>query len=298
MKKSLIVLVILLALIGFFATDIKKEESLLGLVTREEITAPQIQIEPATIYPGDPVFITIISTSTPVSFLWDSKQVPLFTYEKKPRALIAIDFSEKVLKHTVTAQLQSGEVLTKEVTITPRPKIERPLGIPEKLGGNTPKAAESLVKNLANENYILNTVKTATTTLWTKPFQYPVAKVFVTDDYGYNRNTVSQTIVHKGTDFRATVGTEVRAMNRGIVRLARPFTIYGNSVVIDHGLGVQTLYMHLSELKVKEGQTVEVGTLIGKSGDTGYVEAPHLHISVKINSVSIDPMTFMKFFVK
>ncbi len=167
-----------------------------------------------------------------------------------------------------------------------------------KICGNTPQAAQNLVKNLAAENAIINNIKSENINLWTKAFRYPLENIFITDDYGYDRATGDETIVHKGTDFRATVGTEVRAMNRGIVRIAREFTVYGNTVVIDHGLGVQTLYMHLSKLEVEEGDVVNAGTLLGESGDTGYADAPHLHISVKISAVSIDPMTFLRFFVK
>ncbi len=223
--------------------------------------------------------------------------MPIFNYEGKTTALVPVDFNEKVLKHLVTVKFKN-KIATSTVILTPRKKIEKPLGIPEKLGGNTPAAATNLLNNLAAENYILNTVKTATTTLWTKPFQYPLTSIFITDPYGYDRQTVGDTIVHKGTDFRAQIGTPVTAMNRGIVRIARLFTVYGNTVIVDHGQGVQTLYMHMSKLNVKEGDIIEQGQVIGLSGDTGYADAAHLHISVKINVISIDPMTFMKFFVQ
>lgn len=260
--------------------------------------APLVEVKPDVILPGDPVFITINASSSPVSILWDKENLPIFTYEGKSRVLTAIDFSSKVTQHVVSVKLKSGQTLIQNVLITPREKIEKPLGIPEKLGGNTPAAATNLVNTLAAENKILNSVKSSPSPLWTKPFQYPLANVFITDTYGYDRDTVNQTIVHKGTDFRAAIGTEVHAMNKGIVRIARKFTAYGNAVVIDHGLGVQTLYMHMSRLDVKEGDTVEPGDLLGLSGDTGYVEAPHLHISVKINTISIDPAVFLSLFNK
>ena len=85
-------------------------------------------------------------------------------------------------------------------------------------------------------------------------------------------------------------------MNRGVVRLSKKFTVYGNTVIIDHGNGVMTLYMHLSKRLVKEGSLVEQGQTIGKSGMTGYAEHPHLHISVRINNTSIDPLEFLKLF--
>ncbi|MDB5258949.1 MAG: peptidase [Candidatus Taylorbacteria bacterium] len=258
--------------------------------------AEPIEIQPQAIMPGDPVYVTVNATGTPSAILWDAKSVPIFHYAGKTRALLPVSFNEKVLAHTVTVQFVGGGAMTKDVRITPREKIEKPLGIPEKLGGNTQAAATTLVNNLARENAVLNAVHTEPEPLWNKTFRYPLTDVFVTDPYGYGRQTVNQSIAHKGTDFRAVIGTDVHAMNRGIVRIARPFTVYGNTVVIDHGLGVQTLYMHMSELRVREGDVVELGTLLGKSGDTGYVEAAHLHISVKIRGVSIDPMTFMGFF--
>lgn len=286
--KKLLLLIIPLLLLSFIGVRAY------NYVTRE----PQLIIKPEIILPGDPVFITIDSWSKPKSILWDTKPLSLFLYDRKTRALKPIDFEEKKLEHVVTVTFEDGKTIIKNIKITPRPKIEKPLGIPEKLGGNTVAAASSLIKNLAAENVILNTIKTATTTLWTKAFNYPLTNVFITDDYGYSRATVGQTITHKGTDFRAQVGTEVKAMNSGIVRIARLFTVYGNTAVIDHGLGVQTLYMHMSKLNVKEGDLVEAGDLIGWSGDTGYADAAHLHISIKINAVSIDPMTFLGFFIQ
>jgi hypothetical protein len=254
-----------------------------------------ISIYPGIILPGDPVFITVHSSSTPTEILFDGRKLSLFMYQGVPRAVVAIDFNEKDLNHEVSVTLSNDEVIKVPVTITPREKIELPLGIPDKLGGNTPEASKVLVSNLAKENAEINNIETGLTQLWTERFSDPLSSIFVTDDYGYDRKTVGQTIVHKGTDFRAAVGTEVRAMNDGVVRLARTYTVYGNSIIIDHGLGVQTLYMHLSKIDVKEGDVVKAGQVIGKSGMTGYAEAAHLHISVKIDRISIDPMVFMGF---
>jgi murein DD-endopeptidase MepM/ murein hydrolase activator NlpD len=85
-------------------------------------------------------------------------------------------------------------------------------------------------------------------------------------------------------------------MNRGVVRLSKKLNTYGNTVVVDHGLGLMTMYMHLSKREVVEGQLVLRGQEIGKSGQTGYAEMPHLHVSIRIAGISIDPMKFMDFF--
>jgi murein DD-endopeptidase MepM/ murein hydrolase activator NlpD len=257
---------------------------------------PIISVMPKIIYQGDPVLITITSSTTLKEMLFNNKILPLFNYDGKERAFLAIDFNENKLEHDIKLKLSNGMVLNQPLVVTIRKKEERPLGIPDKLGGNTPEAAKTLVSNLSKENATLNSVKTAATIFWKDAFIFPLKTIFVTDEYGYNRKTVDYTIPHKGTDFRAPVGTEVMAMNKGVVRIAREYVIYGNTIVVDHGQGVNTLYMHLSELKVKEGDTVEIGQVIGLSGKTGYAEQPHLHISIKINGVSIDPMKFMGLF--
>ncbi|MEK7646409.1 MAG: M23 family metallopeptidase [Patescibacteria group bacterium] len=254
-----------------------------------------IFLYPETILPGDPVFVTIHATSTPVEVFVDGQIVPIFLYQGVPHALYAVDFNEKVLAHEVKVVFESGEVREVPFTITPRAKIERPIGIPEKLGGNTPVASKNLVNNLARENAEIARVTSSVTQLWEDAFVLPLTNIFVTDDYGYDRATVGQTIVHKGTDFRAATGTPVVAMNAGKVVLAKEFTVYGNTVIVDHGLGVHTLYMHLSHLDVKVGDTVVRGQLLGQSGVTGYANAPHLHVSLKVGGVSIDPMVFVGF---
>jgi len=152
------------------------------------------------------------------------------------------------------------------------------------------------VSSLARENATLTALRTFPRALWTEKFRFPIENPTVTDPYGYLRQTGSYLIPHKGTDFKATEGTPVVAINRGITRLARAFLVYGKTIVVDHGLGLFTFYMHLSKIKVNEGELVKPGQLIGFSGKTGYAENPHLHISVRVQNLSIDPMKFMELF--
>ncbi len=266
------------------------------VVIENNVVAPVVNIKPKNVYPGDPVMVTISASSTISSVMYDTKQIQTLTYKGKKVAFIAIPFEETKMEHSIKVTLNNGMVINEPLTLTPREKIEKPLGIPEKLGGNTKEAGKTLVDNLTKENASINNIKTATTSLWTDAFGKPLESIFVTDDYGYNRDTVGFLIAHKGTDFRASIGTPVMAMNDGIIRVSRLYTVYGNTVIIDHGLGLSTLYMHLSELKVKEGDTVKTGDIIGLSGRTGYADAAHLHLSIKIGGISIDPAKFMSFF--
>ncbi|MEK9182015.1 MAG: M23 family metallopeptidase, partial [Patescibacteria group bacterium] len=175
-------------------------------------------------------------------------------------------------------------------------KIEAPLGIPQKLGGDTKESQDKLVNTLAEENKSLANIRTGKKAFWTEKFTYPLSQIVVTDDYGYSRKTGEYSLAHKGTDFRAKEGTPIMAMNRGVVRIARTYRNYGKVVVIDHGLGLITFYLHFSKIKVNEGELVKHGQMIGLSGQTGYALSPHLHLSIRINNNSIDPVKFMDLF--
>lgn len=258
--------------------------------------AADISVLPAEIIQGDPVMITLGTAVKPREILFASKPVASFPYQGIYRAFVAIDLLKQPGTYELYVRFGDGTEATKHITIHPRPKKEAPLGIPPKLGGNTEAAANALVNAIRKESATLVNIKTGAKHFWTRPFIPPLDTIIVTDTYGYGRQTVNYTIPHKGTDFRARTGTPVKAMNRGVVRIARTYIVYGKTVVVDHGLGLQTLYMHLSKINVNVGELVTPGKIIGLSGSTGYAEAPHLHLSVKINGISIDPMQFLRFF--
>jgi len=125
--------------------------------------------------------------------------------------------------------------------------------------------------------------------LWAGNFHAPVTAP-PTDSFGtrrvFNGKLAS---IHKGMDFRAATGTPVRAGNSGVVVLARPLYYEGNCVVIDHGLGLFTVSMHLSRIDVKEGEHVAAGQRLGLSGATGRVTGPHLHWAVRWQNAYLDP---------
>lgn len=125
---------------------------------------------------------------------------------------------------------------------------------------------------------------------FTAPADAPTSDVF-----GSQRifNGVAQR-EHQGLDFRVPTGTPVAAMNSGTILLARFLYYEGNCVVIDHGQGLLTLYFHLSELKVKEGDFVRTGRIIGLSGGTGRATGPHLHVAVRWQGTYLDPARLMQ----
>jgi murein DD-endopeptidase MepM/ murein hydrolase activator NlpD len=261
------------------------------------IAAPKVTLTPESPLQGEPLMVSIAQPGPLAAATFDGMPLRTIPYEGARRIFIGIDINKKPGGYPLRLVFPNGEVVERTVTVLARERYEAPLGIPEKLGGNTLEAAEQVVSSLASENAVLAGLWTNPRVLWSSAFLPPLrTELVVTDGYGYNRNTVGSIITHKGTDFRAEEGTRVRAMNRGVVRLARTFRTYGKTIVVDHGLGLQTMYMHLSQIRVTEGQLVTPSQILGLSGQTGYAEAPHLHISVRLNSISIDPAKFLGFF--
>jgi murein DD-endopeptidase MepM/ murein hydrolase activator NlpD len=124
---------------------------------------------------------------------------------------------------------------------------------------------------------------------WSGNFVAPVPSE-ISETFGTSRTFNGKLAsVHRGDDFRAPTGTPVHASNAGEVVLARELFYEGNCVVIDHGLGFMTMYMHLSKFNVQEGDKVEKGQTIALSGGTGRVTGPHLHMSVRWSGEYLDP---------
>lgn len=129
--------------------------------------------------------------------------------------------------------------------------------------------------------------------LWSESVTHP-RDTRVTSGFGHGREFNGQvTSRHMGTDFAGDVGAPVRAAARGVVALVDAFHLGGNVVYIDHGAGLVTAYLHLSEQLVAEGDTVDAGQLIGRVGATGRVTGPHLHWIVRYGSITVDPMSFL-----
>jgi murein DD-endopeptidase MepM/ murein hydrolase activator NlpD len=125
---------------------------------------------------------------------------------------------------------------------------------------------------------------------WNGPFILPVESA-VTSPFGTKRlvNGEMQSF-HQGLDLKAGVGTPIRAAGPGEVVLAKDLFFTGYTVLIDHGYGVFTIYAHLSKLKVRKGQRVKAGRLIGLAGQTGRVSGPHLHWGAIIHRAKVNPL--------
>jgi murein DD-endopeptidase MepM/ murein hydrolase activator NlpD len=172
------------------------------------------------------------------------------------------------------------------------PQIKVELTVEKKFTEPTPEQLEQIAEGVKIKQDYLSRVTPERE--WSGKFTAP-ADAPISDVFGSQRvfNGKAQR-PHFGLDFRVPAGTPVAAMNQGTVLLARPLYYEGNCVVIDHGLGLLTLYFHLSEFKVKEGDVVKRGDVLGLSGGTGRATGPHLHVAVRWQGTYLDPARLMQ----
>jgi murein DD-endopeptidase MepM/ murein hydrolase activator NlpD len=131
--------------------------------------------------------------------------------------------------------------------------------------------------------------------LWRGPFRVPVEGGQPTGGFGVRRLINGQPrSPHTGYDWAAPVGTLVVAANAGRTVLVTEHFFAGRNVVVDHGLGLFTLYYHLTETRVEPGESVAAGQVIGTVGATGRVTGPHLHFAVLLNGARVDPEALLR----
>jgi murein DD-endopeptidase MepM/ murein hydrolase activator NlpD len=177
--------------------------------------------------------------------------------------------------------------LSQTVEIMPATYRTSELSVAPRFVAPGPKALRRIEAEIRLKDKIFS--RSSAKPLWVGNFQAPVTADPM-DNFGERRTfNGSLDSIHKGLDFRSPTGTVVQAANSGRVVLARRLYYEGNCVVIDHGLGIFTISMHLSRIAVHEGQRVRAGQRIGRSGATGRVTGPHLHWSVLWQGAYLNP---------
>jgi hypothetical protein len=154
---------------------------------------------------------------------------------------------------------------------------------------NNPKDLARIKKEVEEIGEIYGTVTRKK--YWNGPFAFPVKDANYTSSFGKRRiyNGV-QTSPHTGLDLKAKQGTPIFAPAPGRVVLAKNLFFTGNTVILDHGYGVLTLYAHMSKLKTKKGKEVKPGELLGLAGMTGRANGPHLHWMAIIQKQKVNPL--------
>jgi len=209
------------------------------------------------------------------------------------RALLGVDLEQQagVFPLTVSAALEGGQRLACSALVA----VEEGEFALEKLqvSGRFVELSRKDRERARRETRRLLAIFATVTPerLWVGGFQLPLEGVEASGNFGRRRLLNNQPrSPHSGEDFPAPAGTPARAAQRGRVALADNLFFSGNTVVLDHGLGLYTFYGHLESLAVKEGEVVEAGALLGRVGATGRVTGAHLHWAVRLNRTRVNPL--------
>ena len=125
------------------------------------------------------------------------------------------------------------------------------------------------------------------------PFKPPMLYFYISSNYGYRMHPVTKKkVFHHGIDLAGTWQEDILASASGTVTFAGQAGSFGNVVRVRHAFGIETVFAHLSKIRVKKGQDVSDGTVIGKMGRTGRTEGAHLHYELRVNDKSLNPQLF------
>ncbi len=251
-------------------------------------------------YPGQAIVVDIPFEPEleAVTLAWQSQEIRMAPTESGWFALLGVDLDIKPGPYEVDAVFQYAgnrrESRTLALNVTPKEYPTTRLKV-------EPKYVELSPENqtrAAQDKKQINAAYATTTAdpYWKDVFIVPIPGISGGRNFGHRRVFNDQPRApHSGADLTAATGTEVRATNRGRVILTGDFFFNGNAVFVDHGMSVISMYLHLSEISVAEGQLVERGELVGLAGATGRVTGPHLHWGVKVTGARVDPFTLPGF---
>jgi len=260
----------------------------------------RVEVLPRVVRQGD---VFMVKASGPASFgsihgEFRGKRFPLSAGANKGtyESLVGIDLDAKPAKYEmkVLAKGEEGKVYSKALSL----KVEKTdfpvqkLTLPRSMVDLDPKTLERVNRESKKLKALFEGVQTET--LWRGAFLRPVEGE-LSGAFGVRRIINGQTkSPHSGIDLRADEGTPVVACNGGRIALVDEFFFSGKSVILDHGGGLYSMYFHLSEIGVSEGDRVHTGDLLGRVGSTGRSTGPHLHWGMIIRGARVDPLSFLR----
>lgn len=256
-----------------------------------------IMWQPLKLVSGSPVLFQVSAPKAQaVSAEWMGRKLSFFHEEDRVwYALAGIPVETKAGSYVleITETLGAGsKQLTKQVKVTTGKYPKIVAHVARKFTEPSTEQMKQISADKGVKEAVLATESAER--LWSGDFRSPVSSP-VSDIFGtervFNGEVQSR---HLGLDFAAPAGTEVHAINSGTVILAEPLYFEGGFIVIDHGQGLLSLYLHLSEFRVKQGEHVSSGQMIGLSGSSGRATGPHLHLAVRWQGIYLDPAVLLR----
>jgi murein DD-endopeptidase MepM/ murein hydrolase activator NlpD len=257
------------------------------------LAAPEIRVVPSSPRPGEVIFVTLHvgKELTRAACSWNRKSYSFLPDEGVYRVLLPVPAGLRAGGHhaTVYWRYADGECGKGTLPIQVKP---RQFGVQRlKLSASQEKKYDA--PDTAREYALIGAALDLVTEerSWQGPFLMPV-QGRISTSYGLQRYVNGRfDYRHKGVDIAAPLGTPVKAAAAGVVSLAdASFQLHGQTLILDHGQGVSTLYLHLSEIHVAPGESVAPGQTIGLAGESGVATGPHLHYGVYVYHEAVDPL--------
>jgi murein DD-endopeptidase MepM/ murein hydrolase activator NlpD len=251
-----------------------------------------VQVQPEEVLPGDVFSLKINGNGSAAAEAVFLKENVKFHQagDGVLIALVPVDISTPPRKYGITV-IAGDEKKTADINIRPYTFRTIDLTVSEEKVTLSPEDQ----KRVEGEFILQKKIWDAETALaWNGPFARPT-QTDTSTEFGVKRIfNKKRTSVHRGMDFRGKTGTPVKAINSGTVVLAEELFYGGNTLVVDHGMGLYSVYMHLSEFNAATGEKVSKEQVVGFVGSSGRVTGPHLHLSVKLNGKSVNPASLFK----
>jgi murein DD-endopeptidase MepM/ murein hydrolase activator NlpD len=234
---------------------------------------------------------------TGVTVRWSGHAVPFTLRGERWLATVGVDLDSRPGDHAVdvTFSYQDGRtsVVREPVQVRAEQYPTTELQVEERFVELSPEDQARADREAAETSAIYDTFTPQR--YWNEAFAVPVRGAQDGRNFGHRRVFNGQPRApHSGADLRASTGTPIYAANRGRVVLAKDLFFSGNAVYLDHGHGLYTTYLHLSEIDVAVGQVVERGERLGLAGATGRVTGAHLHWGVRLLDARVDPFSLIR----
>jgi murein DD-endopeptidase MepM/ murein hydrolase activator NlpD len=252
-----------------------------------------IDLPEAAPVPGGVALLELAASETPPRATFNGKPVMVLANGSAYTAVVGLPLATEPGTHTLTIKNASGDMATHKFTVTDKAYQSQHITIKNKRMVNPEKRdmerigreQRQIRKALASWNE-----QSPETLRFLLPVEGPMSSPF-----GLRRFFNEQPRrPHSGLDLSATEGTPIKAPASGRIADTGDFFFNGNTVFIDHGQGLVTMYCHMSRIDVEPGQQVTGGEIIGAVGKTGRVTGAHLHWGVSLNDARVDPMLFLK----
>ena len=254
----------------------------------------KVELQPKEVLPGDIFLLKVYTDNKPsanpsaefkgrkISFFQDAADHYI--------ALVPVDIDTSPKAYSIAVVSEEGSK-TVYIKVKPYTFPTKKITLPEEkviLGPEDLKRAEreaEIMKNVLSQS---------TAPAWEGRFTAPM-DTKVSEAFGVKRiMNGKKNSVHGGIDYKGQIGMPVNAVNSGTVVLREELFFGGNTLVIDHGMGLFSIYMHLAEFNVSKDEKVSKGQAVGRVGMTGRATGPHLHFGIKLQGVNANPLSLFE----